>query len=462
MAYVLPFDKFLTKITDADAKKQLSAVRLPDVAFFGEDAFKPGTKSISISAKTTPANVKYLSSRFKVQPVGKNLDILFANSKIRFVESGKQSTASTRNALGKKLADAGELATMVSLVREIETPEDTGQDIFIDDLNAFSDWLPTFQHTKTAVYRMIKHDISSYEILHDATDRSDFKQVLSAFLKKTKMVKDSWNPADIFLIKKVEFKNVVSELNHIVDNFDVADGLIDMFNSRMYSFYQQGVMYPISLKKLASSSPTVELNNVPGASASKYYHIQINKFNCDLSLKGREIGGFSFANKDTGKIISMQVRGFPHGYGIAQTEITSDGSPSGGRLGKVSANVIDRIMAEYKAERITSIRFFGSLPNAFGEFDSEKIETVWSWYKQVTSSKHVLTSKKLTKDEFTSLIATARSDFTAAATVCMKIQGLKMMQFFIDNEKDVSDIMNKMIAGAKKQSAEGGFFIKIS
>ena len=43
----------------------------------------------------------------------------------------------------------------------------------------------------------------------------------------------------------------------------------------------------------------------------------------------------------------------------------------------------------------------------------------------------------------------------------MKIQGLKMMHFFVTNEKNISTIMNKMINGAKKISDDNGFFIKI-
>jgi len=45
--------------------------------------------------------------------------------------------------------------------------------------------------------------------------------------------------------------------------------------------------------------------------------------------------------------------------------------------------------------------------------------------------------------------------------MCMKIQGLKIMHFFIKNEKNLSGIMNKMINGAKKISDANGFFIKI-
>ena len=70
------------------------------------------------------------------------------------------------------------------------------------------------------------------------------------------------------------------------------------------------------------------------------YNIEIAKFNCNLTTEGKEIGLFTFTNKTTKKQIIMQVRGFPHSYGTAQTEITSDGTPTGGRLGKIPTKVL--------------------------------------------------------------------------------------------------------------------------
>ena len=48
-----------------------------------------------------------------------------------------------------------------------------------------------------------------------------------------------------------------------------------------------------------------------------------------------------------------------------------------------------------------------------------------------------------------------------AENMVMKIQGLKIMHFFIKNKKNLSTIMNKMINGAKKINPDNGFFIKI-
>ena len=108
---------------------------------------------------------------------------------------------------------------------------------------------------------------------------------------------------------------------------------------KIYKLYKDGKMYPISLKQITSDKANVDKNNVPGQVKVADYDIQIAKFNCNLSTEGKEIGLFTFNNTTTKKQISMQVRGFPHRYGTAQTEITSDGTPTGGRLGKVPTKV---------------------------------------------------------------------------------------------------------------------------
>ena len=79
----------------------------------------------------------------------------------------------SRNALGKALADAGELATVMSLQKNIKTAKDTGQSIFANNPEAFSDWYKTFQLTKPAVKKIVG-SLNNYDIIHDATDKSEF------------------------------------------------------------------------------------------------------------------------------------------------------------------------------------------------------------------------------------------------------------------------------------------------
>jgi hypothetical protein len=231
----------------------------------------------------------------------------------------------------------------------------------------------------------------------------------------------------------------------------------------MFDLYQKKQLYPISLKQL-TRPPSIEYNNVPGTMNLKVQNIIIKNFNCDLSLHGKEIGLFTFTNKDTGRDISMQVRGFQHGYKIAQTEITRDGSPSGGRLGKVPTSVIDKIMTQhlFAGERIDTISFFGNLSEGtFSKFNKSRIDEVWDWYTSVIADSSVTVNHRLTKNEFEGLVEQAKKDYTVAAALCIKIQGLKIMYFLIEQKDEIKVIMNKFINGAKKISNDNGFFIKI-
>lgn len=382
----------------------------------------------------------------------------------RFIDIDKSQYSGmggSRNSLGKKLADAGELATVLSLTKDIKSPSDTEQNLFVENPDAFLAWLPTFQYTKVAISKIVKGNISSYDILHDATDKSDFSKVISSFCKKVKIAKDSWNPADIFMIKRGHLKSITTELEHIVNNFEISDNLITIFNNKIYEFYLDEILYPISLKQLVTEKATIEYTNEPGKIQISHYNIAIHNINCNLGPDGKEIGLFTFKNNNTNKLINLQVRGFPHSYGTAQTEITSDGTPTGGRLGKISTSIIDSIMAAYNDERIKSISYFGKAPKYFSEFDENKINDVYDWYTTVISNNNVKNQNKITKIEFKNLIQEAKGNIGLAENLCMKIQGLKMMYFFIKNENKLSDIMNKMINGAKKISNDNGFFIKV-
>ena len=366
----------------------------------------------------------------------------------------------SRNALGKALSDAGELATVMSLQKKIATAEDTKQSIFVRDPEAFADWYNTFQLTGPAVKKIVG-SLTSYDIIHDATDKSNFGKTITEFLNKSKLGKsDSWNPADVYIIKKNEREKVIKALKKIVETYDISDGLINMFNNKLYNLYENKILYPISLKQIIAEKANVDYTNVPGQTKVSDYDIEISKFNCNLTTEGKEIGLFTFTNNDTKKQINLQVRGFPHGYGTAQTEITSDGTPTGGRLGKIPTKVVDSVMSQYKDARINSIKYFGT-PKPFSDFDETKLKETYKMYETVIKDTKVFNEKKISYKEFVKTINIAKSNMDIAENMVMKIQGLKIMHFFIKNKKDLSVIMNKMINGAKKINPNNGFFIKI-
>jgi len=387
---------------------------------------------------------------------GKNYFTFTDIDKAPFSGMGGQS----RNALGKKLADAGELATVMSLRKDIGNAKDTGQSVFKDNPDAFADWYNTFQYTRPAVKKIVG-SLNNFDIIHDATDKSNFGTTIKAFLNKANISKqDSWNPADVYIISKNARVKIINDFKKIIDTYSVSDGLINMFNDKLYKLYKKKVLYPISLKQLISEKANVDYTNVPGQTKVSDYDIEIAKFNCNLTPEGKEIGLFTFNNKDTKKQINLQVRGFPHGYGTAQTEITSDGTPTGGRLGKIPTKVVDSVMSQYKDARISSIRYFGA-GKPFSDFDENKCKETYKMYETVIKDSKVFNEKKLSYKEFVKIIDVAKANMDVAENMVMKIQGLKIMCFFIKNKKDLSSIMNKMINGAKKIDDSNGFFIKI-
>ena len=386
------------------------------------------------------------------------------NAYFRFVDIDKAPFSGmggkSRNTLGKALANAGELATVMSLQKDIKTAKDTKQSIFVNNPDAFADWYNTFQLTKPAVKKIVG-SLNNFDIIHDATDQSEFGKTITLFLKKAKISKqDSWNPADIYIVNKSARVKIINALKKIVDTYDVSDGLVTMFNNKLYKLYEDKLMFPISLKQIIAEKANVDYTNVPGTIKVSDYNIKIEKFNCDLTTEGKEIGLFTFLNDDTKKKINLQVRGFPHSYGVAQTEITSDGTPSGGRLGKIPTKVVDSVMSQYKDARINSIRYFGT-PKPFESFDENKIKETYKMYETVIKESKVSNQKSLSYKEYVKIINIAKSNMDIAKNMAMKIQGLKIMHFFVKNKKDLSGIMNKMINGAKKISDSNGFFIKI-
>ena len=401
----------------------------------------------------------------KILLVNNNHVSIFTDGKksFRFIDIDKAPFSgmggTSRNALGKQLSDAGELATVMSLRKDIKNAKDTGQSLFVNNPEAFADWLITFKYTPQAVKKIVGN-IINFDIIHDATDRSDFTNVVTSFLRKAKLSKDSWNPADIYIINKSARQKVTNDLKKIVDSYEISDGLVNMFNDKLYKLYEKKILYPISLKQLVTEKASVDFNNIPGKTKVADYNIKIEKFNCNLTADGKEIGLFTFKNEDTKKQINLQVRGFPHSYGVAQTEITSDGTLTGGRLGKVPTSVIDNILGQYKDVRINKIGYFGS-PKPFESFDENKIKETYNMYETVIKNPKVSNQKFLKYNDYVKLINTSKSNVEIAKNMCMKIQGLKIMHFFIKNEKNISTIMNKMINGAKKISDSNGFFIKI-
>lgn len=391
------------------------------------------------------------------------------NKVIKVRSTGVDPFKQNRNSLGKKLADAGELATVISLTEDIKTPEDTKQKLFVEHPDAFEDWRLTFNETKKILkYPEININILNYDILHDSTDKSEFTKLTREVVKKGKPFvtsKDSWCPADIWLVSKSGKSKIISEFREILERHEgeILLGLVRQFFIRQY---KERKVFPISLKQLIDT-PKIELNNKDLDPKLKVYNIKIERFNLDMSFNSKEIGNLIFLNVETNMQvimqIRMQVRAFPDNFSTVQCEITHNGEATGGRLGKVPTNVIDAQFKKFgNYRRVTSTSEFGRTKDSyFTNFNESKIKEYYRIYSKVSRSKFIQTSEHLTLEEFRNLIDLSRTNAENATKLCAKLQGLRFLEFFIDNEKNISEIMTNFINGAKKLSKYSCFFIKV-
>lgn len=365
------------------------------------------------------------------------------------------------NSLGKPLADAGERATIASFYREINTPEDTGEELMIQHPEIFNRWKPSFSLTKKAIEEILGAEFENkYDVIHDSTDGGKFSKKINEFCSKVKINKDTWNPSDIWLISKASRIQIENKLEDIIEKYS-PQILVEKFNNEIYSMYLSRDIIPISLKQITNTKAQIELANIPGEDIPTY-DIEIDKFITNLKLDTKEIGTFSFLNKETNNLIRMQNKGFPFSSMGTQTEIPTDGTITGGRLGKVPASIIDDVYEEFNFSRIKAGTYFNK---DISRTNPNKINDWVHWYNIVSShpkTELTIPAENIEKYIKTTLLKLSEpgNDYHSRAFI-HKIQGLAMQYFFIENEKNISEIMTRFILGAKKVDTRSSFFIKV-
>jgi hypothetical protein len=366
-----------------------------------------------------------------------------------------------KNSTGKKLTDAGERATIKALELYVKgvvltKPEQTEEPLFINDLESFVNWENTFIKTPKLVTDLLQGiPLSDFYIEHDGTENR-FSSIIKTIVSYSGIKKDSWNPADVWLIKKSEFDNIIKQFNNIFESKFEKKEKLKFCNDLIIDLFNKKQLYPISLKQITDETGSIEYSNLNSGDI-KFYEYNIKKVPFDFStnknnttFNSKEIGLFLFTNKDIGKDVQMQIRTFPHKFATVQTEITSDGTKTGGRLGKVPTGVIDRILGDHNFSRITKISQLKNL-----ELTNKQISDFTEYYEFVSGGD------KYFRNNIDIWINIAQQDEEFKTRLSNKLQGLLFSYFFLKNKDSINDIINRYILGAKKISPNGGFFIKI-
>ena len=432
------------------------------------------------------------------------------------IEKTPFSVGNTKNAQGSALAHIAELITAWYCVNATNkaTSIDTIKKDFPQNIqNEFSSfdfqsWRETFINTKRHIRNIIPQNINSYTIIHDSTSLalgvnkkvrpSSFGNLIHTLCTKMGINKDSWNPADIWIVKTSSYQNMIKQLKEY--STQSKDGLKERLNSFIWFEYKKGNLIPISLKKLKGKGRYEKTNDRDANNEANPKGLIIKDIRCNIALDAitQEVGTISFGAEYLKKRITMQIRFYrkqKSGLGKVQLEITSDGNPSGGRVGKLPEQILREFYKKEILDKILDInRYFGDNENKkyFKNFYSNVLGTkqnttnseeykLFKLYLYSRGVKKIISHKTKTEikidikvkssnpkniTEFRNLIRMANDDKTnkngtIVNNLSSQIQGIAFLYIFLKNPDNIQDYLTSLIKGGKKEGKDNSFFIKI-
>ena len=277
------------------------------------------------------------------------------------------------------------------------------------DMN--EDWENTFfQQQVTAVRELGKSKFDHY------SRDEGFMEWITKFVKDKYNItkKDSWNPADIWLIH--DYENVKRLLKQkILD--DVTP--IQEFNAILRDMWYEKKIIGISLKKMSGKVAKWELVNLKDMDMfdDDTYTFKLDEMICDLSTKGNDFktSDTKIRVKSKNQSINFQIRQNSTGMSNLKIEAT-DPSATSARLGKAPLDMVAKVFNEFGLEFDNKNQNF---PKNSSEF--EKSYATWkSIFNSVKSYTNVSTEEKF-KMNMISVYNSKRPDFAHSKLMQLKL-----------------------------------------
>lgn len=301
-------------------------------------------------------------------------------------------------------------------------------------------------------------NLNEFEILRQ--DDKKLKKFFKGFIRNTHFrSKNSWNPADIYLIKKNQMDKIINLLSKVSNNknFD-SKTIINVINRIYLTEFKKGNFYPISLKNLKSDDIHLRVFNIKHKDIS--YTVQIDKFIINFINDQKYIGQFTFKSIiNPKKLYTAQVRAFNHGFKTVQIDFRDNDSFI---YGKTPTEIVEDVFKSYNSKRKMMSYFGNKSKMYFTNFNSYKVEYFWKIYQFVINhSKIVKTDKVLDKNDFINLIEEAKNDKEKAQNLIVKLQGLDYANFFLENINNLEKIFSKFLNGARKIGSENSVCVHL-
>jgi hypothetical protein len=325
------------------------------------------------------------------------------------------------------------------------------------------EWFATFEAQAIAITKWIGS--TGYEF---SRDDGIMPHVEDIALKKCGVAtKDSWNPADIYAVKKIKKAKIMKDLTDIGNlNMSSRDKL-DKLNSYMRSKITSKELIGISLKKLTKGKvKTLELSNTSKKEPLDDIEIITNSINLNLDLNANnefQTGEMSLALKIKGTDVAVQIRAFSGGV-RESTQMDMTGKGAAAKLGKVSAReAIDPFIKPLSLSR----RMGTALPKVGGWTESD-IKQYIAEYDKIKTAKIGSESIKFGNDNWEKTLRRAivieQDNARTASQLSAKLQCFEWVKIFveIDKKNKLKEFLTVLYYGAKKEYDSAGPFLKVA
>lgn len=328
---------------------------------------------------------------------------------------------------------------------------------------ADDDWVNTFELQAKEMKRYLH--AAGYEWSRDSGIMPFVENIAknSCGVKK----KDSWNPADIYCVRKSRINDIQNKMNEIAATPQDPRNRLMMLNDYMRELFISKDLIGISLKKLSKGQIKIEETNVGNKNVKHDVGIVKNTISLNLNMKASgefETGELTFKIDVGGHLAVVQVRSFSGGVReTSQMEMTGVGAAA--KLGKVSTiEAIDPYLSRYGLKR----RKGNEVPKV-GSWTQHDID---HYVEEFNSIKNVRLDGSLIdwggvndfRPILSNAIAVEKENNRTAMQLCAKLQCFQWIKNFdtLQQRGKLEEFLVVLYNGAKKQYDSAGPFLKIS
>lgn len=281
----------------------------------------------------------------------------------------------------------------------------------------------------------VQKEVGNTKYNHYSRDEG-FMDWITDFVKRKYGIsqKDTWNPADIWLVS--DYRSVTSTLERKIKD-DVTP--IQEFNAILRDMFKERKIVGISLKKMSGKTARWELVNLDNADIfdNDEYSFKLESATCDCTLKSSNAFKTTDSRiliKSKNQKITFQIRQNSAGFNNLKIEATDIGASSA-RLGKVPLAMADRVFNAYGLK-------LNNDNKQYPRSEEEYLKNINEWetlYKNIKPYTNVPTAQKFSEN-IVAVYKSARPDYAQSKlmqmrlfeTVLTKLKGDKLDSFLTE------------------------------